>query len=50
MKSLLIIEKDSPKFILFNPFSGKIIAEVNTIYSKIKAHKTPIISAEYIPD
>jgi len=43
MKSLLVLEKDSPKFKIYNSNTGKLNIE-------IKAHKSPILCAEYIPD
>ena len=43
MKSLLVLEKDSPKFKIYNSNTGKL-------HTEIKAHKSTILCAEYIPD
>ena len=43
MKALMVLEKDSSKFKIYNANSGKLTTEV-------KAHKSPILSAEYIND
>lgn len=39
----MILEKESSKFKVYNSNTGKLISEV-------KAHKSPILAAEYIPD
>jgi hypothetical protein len=43
LKSLLVLEKESSKFKVYNSNDGKLITQV-------KAHKSPILSAEYISD
>lgn len=43
MKALMVLEKDSPKYKVYNANTGRLITEV-------KAHKSPILSAEYIND
>lgn len=39
----MVLEKDSCKFKIYNANTGKLQTE-------IKAHKSPILSAEFIPD
>lgn len=43
LKSLMVLEKDSPKFKIYNANSGKLTAEV-------KAHKSAILTAEYLDE
>ena len=40
---LLLLEKDSPKFKVYNAFNSELIWNVN-------AHKGSVLSAELIPD
>jgi hypothetical protein len=39
----MVLEKDSPKFKIYNANSGKLTAEV-------KAHKSAILTAEYLDE
>lgn len=43
MKSIIVLEKESPKFKIYNANTGKLQAD-------IKAHKSAILTAEYLDD
>lgn len=43
LKSLLVLEKDSPRYKVYDVNTCELLCEVN-------AHKCAVLSAEYIPD